>query len=161
MPKMSNRVRRLVGLENLLLKARRRHHECEREHGGPQSPQAGRYRTIVERISEEIHGTDREHLEEYLVYVENALLTRIAQKVEETKRKMLRAAKRIVEQKSQLNELRTAHIDALERVRSLRERLGRDPFRPVEARFGLTHPPPGTDRAAREAYDLVQEYLKS
>ena len=161
MSKMSDRVRHLVGLENLLLKARRRYRECEREFGGPDGPQAVRYRDLIERLSEEIHSTDREHLEEYLAYVEQTLVGRLVQKVEETKLQMLKAARRIVEQKSHLHELRTEYQDALERIRALRERLELDPFRPVEAKFGLTHPPRGTDRSVREAYDLVQEYLKS
>jgi hypothetical protein len=160
MPKMSDRVRRLVGLENLLVKARRRYRECEREFGGPDSPPAKRYRLVIERLGEELHSADKDNLEEYLGYVEGTLLGRIGERVEGTKDEMLKAARRLVEQKAQLHELRIEHQDALDRIRSLRERLGLDPFLPVEARFGLQHPPPGTDRPAREAYDLVQEYLK-
>ena len=96
MPKMSDRVRHLVGLEKLLLKARRRHRECEREFGGADSLQASRYRDLVERISYEIHGTDRGDLEEYLAYVEQTLVGRLVEKVEETKVQMLKAARRIV-----------------------------------------------------------------
>ena len=161
MAKMSERVRRLVGLENLLVKARRRHRECEREHGDTDDMQAGRYRLLIQRVSDEIHDTDRADLEEYLKYVEDTLLARLSHKVEEVKHEMLKAAKRVVQQKAHLTELRSEYTDGLERIRSVRERLGLDPFRPVDAKFGLTHPPPGTDRSSREAYDLVQEYLKS
>jgi hypothetical protein len=65
-----------------------------------------------------------------------------------------------VDGKHQLMELRTEYSDALERSRSVRERLSLDPFKPAEARFGLGPHPPRADRQLREAHDLVKEYLK-
>ena len=161
MSKMSDKVRQLVGLENILMKARRRHHECEREERGPGGPKAKRYAKLITRLSDEIHGADQSQLEEYLGYVENALLPRISKHVEETKQEMLDAAVHIVEGKVHLYELRTEFTDALERVRTVRERLALDPFQPIEVKFGLGAHPPNAERHMREAHDVVKEYLKS
>jgi len=158
---MNDQVRQLVGLENLLVKARRRHRECEREEASTDGPGSGRYRDLIKRLSDEIHEAGREHLEKYLAYVEEDLILRIARKVETAKEEMLAAARKVAEQRFQLQELRTAYADALERSRSLRERLGLDPFRPLDVHFGLGPRPPLGDRTLREAHDLVKEYLKS
>jgi len=157
---MNEQVRHLIGLENLLAKARRRHRECERDEGSAQGPRARRYAELVTRIGEEIHQVDRGQLEEYLRYVEQDLVPRILQRVEGAKEKMVDAAKRVVAGKAHLLELRVEYSDALERSRSLRERLGQDPIMPLEARFGLGAHPPHADRTTREAHDLVKEYLK-
>lgn len=161
MSKMSPQVRWLVGLENLLRKAKRRLRECERE-GGPAAPRRmARYEELVTRLTAEIHAVDRRHLEEYLAYVEESLLPRIARKADETKSEMLELAGRLVDAKQELNELRGEHTDALERVHSLREKLGLARFRPVEARFGLEPHHPHADRRTRDAHILVREFLKS
>ena len=157
---MSEQVRHLVGLENLLLKARRRHRECERDEGTANGPRTVRYRDLIRRLSDEIHAADRGQLEDYLAYVEQDLIQRIAQRVEETKREMVDAARQKVDGKTRLLELRTEYSDALARSRSVRERLGLDPFKPAEAHFGMGMHPPHADRHLREAFDLVREYLK-
>jgi len=161
MPRISDRVRLLVGLENLLLKAKRRLRECERETSSAEAGRVDRYRALVARISDEIHSADRSQLEDYLTYVEQTLIPRIVRRVESTKEEMLGAARQIVDARAHLHELRTEFTDSLERVRSLRERLDLDPFRPLEANFGLGPPPSATDRHARDAHDLIKEYLKS
>jgi len=161
MAKMSDEVRLLVGLENLLLKARRRHRECEREAAGSPAPRAKRYAELIARLSEEIHSTDQSRLEEYLSYVEQSLLPRIATHVEATKDEMLEAAKQMVDARGHLMDLRTEYTDALERIRSVRERLGLDPFKPLEARFGVGPHPPNADRRVREAHGLMKDFLKS
>ena len=56
---MSDQVRLFVGLENILLKARRRVRECEREEGGASGAASGRYRELVARLSNEIQAADR------------------------------------------------------------------------------------------------------
>lgn len=160
MPRMSEQVRHLIGLENLLARARRRQRECERDEGA-EGVRTRRYADVVRRLGEEIHATDRAQLEEYLRYVEGDLVPRIQQRVEGAKEGMVDAAKRVVAGKAHLLELRTEYSDALERSRSVRERLGLDPIMPAEARFGLGGPPPHSDRATREAYDLVKEFLKA
>jgi hypothetical protein len=160
MPRMSEQVRHLIGLENLLSRARRRQRECERDEGAD-GVRTRRFADVVKRLGEEIHATDRAQLEEYLRYVEGDLVPRILQRVEGAKEGMVDAAKRVVAGKAHLLELRTEYSDALERSRSVRERLGLDPIMPAEARFGLGGPPPHPDRATREAYDLVKEYLKA
>lgn len=160
MPRMSEQVRHLIGLENLLARARRRHRECERDEGGPDSQRGKRYVDLVRRLGEEIHATDRAQLEDYLRYVEGDLVPRILHRVENAKDAMVDAAKRVVAGKAHLIELRTEYSDALERSRSVRERLGLDPILPAEARFGLGAHPPNPDRATREAHDLVKDYLK-
>jgi len=137
---MSEQVRHLIGLENLLAKARRRQRECERDEGSAQGPRTRRYAQLVSRLGEEIHQVDRGQLEEYLRYVEQDLVPRILQRVETAKEKMVDAAKHV--------------------VAGIRERLGQDPIMPLEARFGLGAHPPHADRATREAHDLVKEYLK-
>jgi hypothetical protein len=158
---MSERVRQLVGLENLLLKARRRYRECERDEGDENGPRTRRYKVLIRKIGDEIHAADKSQLEDYLAYVEQDLIPRIAKRVESTKALMVEAARRIVEGKIQLNELRTEYSDALDRSRSVRERLGLDPFKPAEAHFGLTVQGTTSDRHAREAFDIVKEYLKA
>ena len=160
MAKMSDLVRHLVGMENLLVKARRRHRECEREEGAD-GRRTGLYRDLITRISDEIHSADQGQLEEYLAYVEQNLLPRISRRVDATLGDMVGAAKQIVDGRISLQELRTEYTDALERVRSVRERLGLDPFKPVEIRFGLGNHPPNAERRTREAHDLVKEHLKS
>jgi len=160
MARMSEQVRHLIGLENLLLKARRRHRECERDEGSSQGPRTRQYRSLIRRLGDEIHAADRRQLEDYLTYVEQDLIARIAKRVERTKDEMVEAARQVVDGKHQLMELRTEYSDALERSRSVRERLGLDPFKPAEARFGLGPHPPHADRQVREAHDLVKEYLK-
>jgi hypothetical protein len=157
---MSEQVRHLVGLENTLLKARRRHHECEREEG-PGGEGTLRYARLVERLSEEIHSVDTQQLQDYLFYVENELLPRIARKTEQAKEDMVRAALHIVDGRHDLMELRRELTDALERVRSVRERLDMDPFRPPEAKFGLGPHPPNADRRIRDAHSLVKDFLKT
>lgn len=161
MSKMSDQVRQLVGLENLLKKARRRHRECEREEGSAEGPRAQQYAALVERLSEEIHSADRGQLEDYLKYVEGTLLPRIAAKVDTTKEEMLEAAVQIVDGKTHLTELRLELMDALDRVRTVRERLDLDPFKPVPVQFGLGAHPPNAERHVRDAHALVKEYLKS
>jgi len=157
---MSEQVRHLVGLENLLFKARRRHRECERDEGRPDGPRTSLYGQLIKRLSDEIHAADRAQLEDYLAYVEQDLIPRITQRVEGAKEGMVEAAKQVVDGKTQLLELRTEYSDALERSRSLRERLGLDPFLPAEARFGLGAHPPNADRRLRDAFDIVKEFLK-
>ena len=161
MSKMSERVRRLVGLENLLLKARRRQHECEREGGPGAGERAGQYALVVSRINEEIHSVDRSDLEEYLSHVETSLVPRISRRVEDAKDEMMQAAAQVVDGRHHLQELRTEYTDALERIRTLRERLGRDPFKPLDVRWGLGTPPPNSDRRTRDAHSLVKDHLKS
>lgn len=161
MLKMSDQVRLLVGLENLLRKARRRLRECEREEGQAGGPHGARYAELVGRLAEEIHSVDRRHLEEYLSYVESSLLPRLADRVERTKEQMVDAAKAIVDGKALLGELKGEHSDALERSRTLRERLGLPALRQVEAHFILGPPPPNVERRIRDAWDLVREYLRS
>ena len=51
MTKMSDKVRQLIGLENILMKARRRHRECEREERQSEGPQAKRYSKLIARLS--------------------------------------------------------------------------------------------------------------
>jgi len=160
MPRMSEQVRHLIGLENLLLKARRRHRECERDEGSSQGPRTRQYKLLIKRLSDEIHAADKGQLEDYLAYVEQDLIPRIAKRVEGTKIEMVAAARHVVDGKSQLMEHRSEYSDALERSRSVRERLGLDPFKPAEARFGLGPHPPNADMHVREAHDLVKEYLK-
>lgn len=161
MSKMSDKVRQLVGLENILMKARRRHRECEREERQSNGPQTKRYSELIVRLSEEIHGADQRQLEEYLEYVEGTLLPRIGKHVEGAKQEMLEAAVQIVEGKAHLHELRSEFTDALERVRTVRERLALDPFKPVDVKFGLGAHPPNAERQVREAHNLVKEFLKS
>lgn len=160
MPRMSEQVRHLIGLENLLARARKRQRECERDEGGPEGQRARRYVELVRRLGEEIHAADRTQLEAYLRYVEGDLVPRILHRVEHAKDAMVEAAMRVVAGKTHLSELRTEYSDALERSRSVRERLGLDPIVPAEARFGLGAHPPHADRATREAHDLVKEFLK-
>jgi hypothetical protein len=160
MPRMSEQVRQLIGLENLLARARRRQRECERDEGGPEGRRAKQYAELVRRLGEEIHAADRGQLEDYLRYVEGDLVPRILHRVEHAKEGMVEAAKRVVAGKAHLIELRTEYSDALERSRSVRERLGLDPIVPAEARFGLGSHPPHSDRATREAHDLVKDFLK-
>jgi hypothetical protein len=160
MPRMSEQVRHLIGLENLLARARRRQRECERDEGAPEGTRTRRYGDLVRRLGEEIHAADRSQLEDYLRYVEGDLIPRILHRVENAKDGMVEAAKRVVAGKAHLLDLRTEYSDALERSRSVRERLGLDPIVPAEARFGLGTHPPHADRATREAFDLVKEFLK-
>ena len=157
---MSDAVRHLVGLENILVKARRRNRECEREEGG-NGPKARRYRALIKRLSDEIHSADRTQLEEYLAYVEDEFIPRIHQRVDETKAEMVAAARLAVDGKHNLSELRHEYTDALDRSRQVRERLGLDPFRPLEAHFGLGAHAPHADRRDREAHELVRGYLKT
>ncbi len=161
MARMSERVRRLVGLENLLLKAKRRQRECERELGDKGGSRVSRYALVVSRIDEEIHSVDKHHLMDYLQYVEETLLERIARRVDATKGEMLAAATQLVDGKHQLHELRVEYTDALERIRTLRERLGRDPFKPLDVHFGAGVHPPNADRRTRDANILMREFLKS
>jgi len=158
--KMSEQVRQLVGLENTLQKARRRHRECERERGADHAWTA-RYAELIGRLSEEIHGTDQGQLQEYLTYIEDTLLPRITRRVESTKQEMVEAATQIVDAKHHLMELRAEFTDALERTRSVRERLALDPFLPIEAKFGFGTHPPNAERRVRDAHSLVKDYLKS
>ena len=159
MSPMSEQVRHLIGLENLLSRARRRQRECERDEG-VDGARTRRFAEVVRRLGEEIHATDRAQLEGYLRYVEGDLVPRILHRVEGAKEGMVDAAKRVVAGKAHLLELRTEYSDALERSRSVRERLGLDPIVPAEARFGLGSHPPHADRATREAHDLVKDFLK-
>jgi len=159
MSRMSEQVRQLVGLENVLMKARRRHRECERE--DPNNPHTERYRDVIARISDEIHSADRERLTEYLVYLEEDLLPRMGKRVEETLEGMIVNALRIVDARYHVTELRAEYSDALDRIRVVRERLERDPFKPLDVKFGLGTHPPNADRRVREAFNLVKEYLKS
>lgn len=161
MSPMSEQVRHLIGLENLLARARRRQRECERDEGGSEGDRSRRYAELVRRLGEEIHAADRTQLESYLRYVEGDLIPRILHRVENAKDTMVDSAKRVVAGKVHLVELRTEYSDALERSRSVRERLGLDPIVPAEARFGLGTPPPHSDRATREAFDLVKDFLKA
>jgi hypothetical protein len=160
MSRMSEQVRHLIGLENLLTRARRRQRECERDEGRPEGQRTRRYVELVRRLGEEIHAADRTQLEDYLHYVEADLIPRILHRVETAKDGMVDAARGVVAGKAHLLELRTEYSDALERSRSVRERLGLDPIVPAEARFGLGALPPHSDRATREAFDLVKEFLK-
>jgi hypothetical protein len=157
---MSEQVRHLIGIENLLTRARRRHRECERDEGGPDGQRGRRYAELVRRLGEEMHQADRAQLEDYLRYVEHDLVPRILHRVEQAKESMVDAAKRVVAGKAHLIELRTEYSDALERSRSVRERLGLDPIVPAEARFGLGSYPAHADRSTREAHDLAKDYLK-
>ncbi len=159
MPRISDQVRQLVGLENLLVKARRRHRECEREEGSS-GEKTRRYRALIKRLSDELHAAGREQLEEYLNYVESDLLPRISKRVEGTKEAMIEAARRIVESRVHMAELRLEYSDALDRSRSLRERLGQDPFLAPDLHWGVGVHAPHADRHDREAHDLVREYLK-
>jgi len=161
MRKLTEPVRHLVGLENLLRKARRRLKECEREEGAAGGPRASRYALVVQRLTEEIHSVDRRHLEEYLAYVEETLLSRIQGRVDRTKEEMIDAARRIVDGKAALHELRGEITDALERSRTIRERLGLQAIRPVETNFGVGAHPPNAERRVRDAHELVREYLRS
>jgi hypothetical protein len=156
---MSEQVRHLIGLENLLSRVRRRIRECERDEGA-EGPRGRQYAGLLRRLSEEIHQADRGQLEDYLHYVEQDLVPRILHRVENAKDGMVEAAKRIVAGRAHLGELRNEYSDALERSRSVRERLGLDPIVPAEARFGLGPHPPHADRATRDAFDLVKDYLK-
>jgi hypothetical protein len=156
---MSEQVRHLIGLENLLSRARRRQRECERDEGAG-GVRTRRFADVVRRLGEEIHAVDRAQLEDYLRYVETDLVPRILHRVEGAKEGMVEAAKQVVAGKAHLLDLRTEYSDALERSRSVRERLGLDPIVPAEARFGLGSHPPHADRPTREAYDLVKEFLK-
>lgn len=159
MSRMSEQVRHVIGLENLLARARRRQRECERDEGA-NGARTRRFGEVVRRLGEEIHAVDRVQLEQYLRYVEGDLVPRILQRVEGAKEAMVDAAKQVVAGKAHLLDLRTEYTDALERSRSVRERLGLDPIVPAEARFGLGTHPPHADRPVREAYDLVREFLK-
>ena len=161
MPQMSEQVRQLVGLENLLVKARRRFRECEREEPGEQHPRAAQYRLVIERISDEMRGADAATFKEYLEYLESTLLPRMARKVDETLDSMVNQALKIVDERHHLNEMRAEYTDALDRIRVVRERLGRDPFKPQNVKFGLGTHPPHADRRLRDAFDLVKGYLRS
>ena len=88
-------------------------------------------------------------------------MPRIGKRVESTKEEMVEAATQIVDAKAHLMELRAEFTDAMERARSVRERLSLDPFKPAEAKFGLGAHPPNAERRVREAHHLVKEYLKS
>ena len=74
---------------------------------------------------------------------------------------MVAAARHVVDGKHNLSELRHEYTDALDRSRQVRERLGLDPFRPLEVHFGLGAHAPHADRPERDAHDLVREYLKT
>ena len=161
MSRMSEQVRQLVGLENVLVKARRRYRECERESAGSDHPHAARYRDLIARIVDEFQAADKGRLTEYLEYLESDLLPRMSGRVEETLEGMVEAGLQIVDARHQLLELRAEYSDALDRIRAVRERLGRDPFKPLDVRFGLGTHPPHADRRLREAFSLVKEYLKS
>jgi len=161
MPQMNEQVRLLVGLENLLVKARRRFRECEREEPGEQHPRAAQYRQVIERISDEMRGADAATFKAYLEYLESTLLPRMARKVDETLDTMVEQAARIVDERHHLNEMRAEYTDALDRIRTVRERLGRDPFKPQNVKFGLGTHPPHADRRLRDAFDLVKGYLRS
>ena len=161
MPQMSEQVRQLVGLENLLVKARRRFRECEREEPGEQHPRAAQYRMVIERIADEMRGADATTFKSYLEYLESTLLPRMGRKVEETLDAMVEQATHIVDDRHLLNEMRAEYTDALDRIRTVRERLGRDPFKPQNVKFGLGTHPPHADRRLREAFDLVKGYLRS
>jgi len=156
MSRMSEQVRQLVGLENVLMKARRRFRECERE-GVP----GDRYKEVIDRLSGEIHSADKARLTEYLAYLETDLLPRMGQRVEDTLDGMVKAALDIVDGRHHVHELRADYSDALDRVRAVRERLGKDPFKPLDVKFGLGTHPPHADRRLREACTLVKEYMKS
>ena len=158
MTKMSEAVRQLVGLENLLGKARRRYRECERE---ALPERAETYRVAIERISDEIHSADKERLTEYLEYLESDLLPRMGNRAGETLDEMVQAALQVVEGRHHLTELRGEYSDALDRIRAVRERLERDPFKPIDIRFGPGMPPPHADRHLKEAFDLVKGHLRS
>lgn len=161
MGKMTDPVRQIVGLENFLRKARRRLKESEREEGGSNGPRASRYSLIVQRLVDEIHSVDRKHLQDYLEYVEEDLLPRIRDRVEKTKSEMVEAAHRMVDGKAYLHELRGEVTDALERSRSVRERLGLEAIRPVDAHFGIAAHPPNAERRVRDAHDLARDFLRS
>ncbi|MEM8883547.1 MAG: hypothetical protein AAGD14_05745 [Planctomycetota bacterium] len=158
---MSEQVRQLVGLENLLVKARRRFRECEREAAGAEHPRSEQYRAVIERISDQIHSADQGRLKEYLEYLERDLLPRMGTRVEETLDGMVESALEVVDGRHHVQELRHDYADALDRVRAVRERLGLDPFQPLDIRFGLGTHPPHADRRLREAFDLVKGYLRS
>ncbi len=158
MTKMNEAVRQMVGLENLLGKARRRYRECERE---ALPKRADVYRLAIKRISDELHSADNARLAEYLQYMESDLLPRMGNRVSETLEGMVQAGLQVVEGRHHLMELRSEYSDALDRIRSVRERLGKDPFKPVDIRFGPGMPPPHADRAHKDAHDLVKGYLKA
>ena len=158
MTRMSEAVRQLDGLENLLGKARRRYRECERE---SLPERAEIYRLAIERISDEIHSADNERLAEYLTYMETDLLPRMGNRAGETLDAMVQAALQVVDGRHHLTELRSEYSDALDRIRVVRERLGQDPFKPVDIRFGPGMPPPHADRPLKDAYDLVKGHLRS
>ena len=144
MAQMSEQIRQLVGLENLLVKARRRYRECEREaESVDEHPRAEQYRMVIERISDEMRAADPARLKEYLSYLEMNLLPRMAGKVEDTLDSLVEQATHIVDHRHHLNELRAEYTDALDRIRTVRERLGKDAYQPQMVKFGLgTHPPP-------------------
>ncbi len=157
MSKITPEVRYLVGLENLLRKARRRLRESERGEGGV----TARYEELIARLTHEIHAAEARHLRDYLQYVEETVIPRIARHAEEAKAGMLAAAGRIVDGKAALSELKGEYTDALDRARAMREKLKLDPFPPADARFGLEPHASGTDRRLRDAHILVREFLKS
>jgi hypothetical protein len=159
--KLTPQIRWLVGLENLLRKARRRLRECEREGGRAGDFYRPRYAELLGRIEGEIHAVEGKHLEEYLAYVGETFLPRIARKVEETKAEMVEHAGRLVDGKAALHELRGEYTDALERVRTVRAKLGLDPVQHTEVKFGLEPHAASVDRRTRDAHILVREYLKS
>ena len=70
-------------------------------------------------------------------------------------------ATHIVDNRHHLNEMRAEYTDALDRIRAVRERLGKDPFKPQPVKFGLGTHPPHADRRVRDAFDLVKGYLRS
>ncbi|MDH3590378.1 MAG: hypothetical protein OER88_00760, partial [Planctomycetota bacterium] len=152
---MSDQVRQLVALENVLRKARRRRRECEREIGA-QGDRTQRYGDLIDRIADEIDGADKGQLQEYLDYLEQSLIPRISGRVETTKEQMVEAATQVVDGKTQLSELRSEYTDTLERCRVVRERLGLDPFKPAEAHFGLGVHKPNATMHEREAHSLVK-----
>ncbi len=154
---LSDPVRRLVGLENLLRKARRRHHETEREKASEARQQA--YAKLVEQLREEIHSTDRGQLEAYLEYLEGSLLARLADRVEDAQNEMQAHARQIVDRRADLLELRREYTDGLDRSRSLRELLELEAIQPLEVRFAPPAPVDGSDRRARDAHDIVKGYL--
>lgn len=161
MPRMSEQVRQLVGLENTLVKARRRFRECEREAAGSEHLFADRYRDVIARIVDEFQAADHGRLNEYLEYLETDLLPRMRNRSDELLEGMVESALQIVDSRHNLQELRAEYSDALDRIRTVRERLGRDPFKPIDIKFGLGTHPPHADRRVREAFNLVKEYLKS
>jgi hypothetical protein len=158
---MSEQVRQLVGLENVLVKARRRFRECERESPGEKHPFADRYREVIERLVDEFQRADTSRLTEYLEYLESDLLPRMSDRADELREGMVASALQIVDARHAMLDLRAEYSDALDRIRAVRERLGKDPFKPHDMKFGLGTHPPHADRRVREAFTLVKEYLKS